>query len=209
MEVPQLAARLDRLAPGRRVLVAVDGPDAAGKTTLADRLAGEVRRPVVRASVDGWHRTRAERYRRGRDSAEGCYLDTYDYPALVSRLLQPFAAGESSLPTAAFDRLADTAGELWATDVAPNALLLVDGVFLQRPELREHWDLVVYLDVPDEVVLDRAVRRDAATARDADELVRRYRTRYLPAQALYRAAADPLTGADVVVSHRSGNDSTA
>ena len=59
---------------GRRAVVAVDGVDASGKTTLADRLAEAVapRPPVVRASIGDFHRPRAERYRRGRDSPEGC-----------------------------------------------------------------------------------------------------------------------------------------
>ena len=35
-----------------RVLVAVDGSDAAGKTTFADRLASAVEAPTVRVSVD-------------------------------------------------------------------------------------------------------------------------------------------------------------
>lgn len=48
--------------------VAIDGPDAAGKTILADELALLIERsgrPVIRASVDGFHRPRAERIARG------------------------------------------------------------------------------------------------------------------------------------------------
>jgi uridine kinase len=62
------------------IRVAVDGPDAAGKTVLADEL-GEALvargRAVIRASVDGFHRPR-ERYRRGPDSPEGYYEDSFD-----------------------------------------------------------------------------------------------------------------------------------
>jgi len=49
------------------VRTAIDGPDAAGKTTLADELAVALRergRDVIRASIDGFHRPRRERYRR-------------------------------------------------------------------------------------------------------------------------------------------------
>ena len=47
--------RLVELIDGQtrhRVLVAVDGSDAAGKTTFADRLASAVEAPTVRVSVD-------------------------------------------------------------------------------------------------------------------------------------------------------------
>ena len=48
--------------------VAIDGIDAAGKTTLADKLAPLIEaqgRPVIRASIDGFHRLRSLRYRPG------------------------------------------------------------------------------------------------------------------------------------------------
>jgi uridine kinase len=62
--------------------VAVDGIDAAGKTTLADNLVQPLEAhgiPVIRASIDGFHRPRADRYRRGADSPVGYYDDSFDY----------------------------------------------------------------------------------------------------------------------------------
>ena len=192
----ELAQLLRAVAPGSRVQVGVDGVDCSGKTTLADRLADELRphRPVVRASIDGFHRPRAERYRRGRESAEGCYLDTFDLPALHQRLLDPFAAG---LPcqTVAFDLHADAPLSPEPVLPAADAVLLVDGVFLLRPELAHLWDLVLHLRVPEEEVLRRAALRDGA---DALPL---YRTRYLPAQRLYEAECSPADRADVVIDN--------
>jgi uridine kinase len=50
--------------PGdRRVLVAVDGVDGAGKTTFADALLALLARPVVRASADDFLHRREVRYR--------------------------------------------------------------------------------------------------------------------------------------------------
>jgi uridine kinase len=86
---------------GRRILqvelshptrVAIDGPDAAGKTTLARELEHVLERsgrPVIRASIDGFHRPRAERLARGPESPDGYYFDSFDYPALRSALLEP------------------------------------------------------------------------------------------------------------------------
>ena len=59
----EMVAALRRPHPVR---VAVDGPDAAGKTTLADELAAvlEARgRTAIRASVDGFHRPALNLYR--------------------------------------------------------------------------------------------------------------------------------------------------
>lgn len=183
-------------APDRRVRVAIDGVDASGKTTLADRLGQAVAlsRPVARASVDSFHHPRAHRYRRGRTSPEGCYRDTFDLDALRGRLLQPFAR-DGSYSVEVFDCGADQPLPAPVLQILPDAALLVDGVFLQRPELRDVWDLVIHLQVPEEEILRRAARRDGA---DAPAL---YRARYLPAQRLYEAEARPAAQADVVLDN--------
>lgn len=149
-------------------------------------------------SVDDWHLPRAVRIRRGDESPEGCYHDSFDVEALVRDLLQPFAAGAPRVRTACFDHRADSPVDV-RTDAGPQAVLVVEGVFLLRPELRPHWDLAVHLHVSDDVVLRRAVARDCDLLGGEDAVVRRYERRYLPAQALYRQEADPLATADVVV----------
>lgn len=77
--VGRLVALVDAIDLAHPTRVAVDGPDAAGKTTLADELGialNDAGREVIRASVDGFHRPRVERYRRGPDSPEGYYEDS-------------------------------------------------------------------------------------------------------------------------------------
>ena len=61
-----------------------------------------------------------------------------------------------------FDSFHDVAfAEEWVT-VGEHAIVLVDGVFLQRPELLEEWDLLIWLDVDAETMLSRATARDVA-----------------------------------------------
>ncbi len=92
----ELVERLAGLIEGTRcshpTRVAIDGPDAAGKTTLADELASAPRangRSVMRASADGFHRRRAQRQRRGPDSPHGYCEDSFDYVGLRTSLLDP------------------------------------------------------------------------------------------------------------------------
>jgi uridine kinase len=197
----RLARVIDHLHRDGRVLVAVDGPDAAGKTTLTRQLADAVQRPVVTASLDGWHNPRETRTRRGADSAEGCYLDSFDYDALCVRLLVPFRAGHDIVQTAGFDYRSDQPITAEAVGVPPTAALLLDGVFLQRPELRGRWDLTVYLHVPESVTLARAAQRDGDLFGDEKELLERYERRYLPAQRIYADDAAPMHNADIVVDN--------
>ena len=167
---------------------------------LARDVAGRLVRPVVHASLDGWHNRREVRLRRGAESAEGYYRDSFDSGALVRECLGPFASGACRVRTASFDYRTDRGVDI-QQEVARDAVLLFDGVFLLRPELRAHWDLRVYLHVPESVTLTRAVQRDVQLFGSEEDVRRRYEHRYLPGQALYRQEAAPLDYADVLLDN--------
>jgi uridine kinase len=184
-----------------RVAVAIDGPDAAGKTALADRLAEVLTGTVIRASVDSFHRPKAERWRRGSLSAAGYYHGSFDYEALQERLVGPFLAGAPAVRTATYDYREDVDVHGRDVPVLGRAVLIVDGIFLLRPELRAWWTLAVHLHVTPEESLRRALRRDGEYVESRDDLERRYRERYLTGQELYRAQAGPEKAAHVVVDN--------
>jgi uridine kinase len=195
-----------RVSP--RVLVAVDGPDAAGKTTLADALAhvlapGAGPVAVLRASMDDFHRPRADRYRRGELSAEGYYRDAFDVDAFVDACAHPFRSGADAVRLRSFAYRTDTAPDAGPVPVARRAVLVVDGVFLLRPELAPLWTVSIHLRVPAAESLRRALTRDVDLMGSADEVRRRYLARYLPAQAIYRDEADPESVADIVIDNES------
>ncbi|PWW64733.1 hypothetical protein DFQ13_103707 [Actinokineospora spheciospongiae] len=84
--IGRLAEAISSATIAHPLRVAIDGPPAAGKTTLADELAVVLRaqdRDVIRATVDDFLFPRAQRYRRGRYSAEGCYLDAHDHADVI------------------------------------------------------------------------------------------------------------------------------
>lgn len=195
-----IAAHLMRLLAERtRVLVAFDGPDAAGKTTLADHVAAQMGGAAVRASVDDFHRPAAERSARGALSPEGYYWDTFALDD-VRGLLDAFASGEREVTTRTFDFRTDLPSV--HHEVVPrSAALRVDGVFLLRPELRAHWDVAVYVHVPEAVTIDRALHRDVHLFGDEQTVLLRYRSKYLPGQALYRSIAAPLDAAHLVIDN--------
>jgi uridine kinase len=205
----ELAARIAAVRRPHPVRVALDGVDAAGKTTLADDLAGALRqlgRPVVRATLDGFHRPAAERYRRGASSPLGYYLDSFDYAELLAQLLGPLGPGGSRrVRRVVFDCQADAPAAAPVESVPPDAVLLFDGVFLLRPELRGCWDYSVFVRADFAVTVARAERRDAARFGGAAEVRRRYGARYVPGQLLYLAECDPGRWASVVVDN---NDPT-
>jgi uridine kinase len=149
-------------APDRLTRIGIDGVDAAGKTVLAEEIAQLLtkrERPCVRVSVDYFERPPGERYERGDLSPEGYYLDTFDVDRFRAHVL---SIG------------------------GPTALVIVaDGVFLQRPELADLWDVTVWVEVDLEVAVRRGAERDRPWFDSLEEVEERYRIRYLPAQRRY------------------------
>ena len=78
----------------------------------------------------------------------------------------------------------------WTTG-PQDATLVVDGVFLNRPELRGLWNWSVWLEVPVEVADARLIARDG----------RGLTARYLGGQELYLAQARPRVAASVIVDN--------
>lgn len=183
------------------VLVAVDGVDGAGKSVFAGHLTARLRdvgRRVVHASVDDFHRPRAERYRRGRDSPAGFWLDSFDYDRLRGDLLDPLSAGGSRrYRTAVHDLATDRRlDEPWQT-AADGTVLVLDGLFLHRDELAGYWDLSVFLDVPFAVTARRMAARDGTSA-DPDHPTMQ---RYVEAQRLYFESCRPVQRASIVIDN--------
>jgi len=196
-----LADRITGVARPHPVRVAIDGVDGVGKTTLADDLVDPLRRrqvPVIRASIDGFHNPRSVRYRLGRSSPIGYFRDSFNHDALTAGLLRPLGPGGSgSYRRAVFDYRIDAEVEVPSELAEPNAVLLFDGVFLHRPELRPHWDFSVFLDAPFDVTIARCARRDGGSP-DVNAAENR---RYVDGQQLYLQECEPARVATMVIHH--------
>jgi uridine kinase len=191
-----------------RIRIGVDGRDAAGKTTFADRLAAESVAAGIetyRASIDDWQQPPEIRYRQGRFSPDGYYFDGFDFEGARRRLLEPFSTG-ASFNLRAYDierEVAIQGGEIVA---GPRSLLIVDGVFLFRPELDGCFELGVYLRVSGRTSIDRGLVRDVARSGDAILERQLYEQRYAPAQDRYDAEVSPEDFADVVIDNEDVED---
>ena len=197
----RVAALVPEATDGACTRVGIDGVDGSGKTVFAAELAGALReagREVVQVSLDDFHHVREVRYRRGRTSPEGFWLDSFDYPRFAADVLEPLGPGGS--------RRYRPRGHDLATDevldepfaLAPaGGVLVADGLFLHRAELEGLWDFTVFLEVPFEVTAARMAVRDG-THPDPEHPSM---ARYVQAQRRYFTERAPWTRADVVVDN--------
>ena len=179
------------------VMLGVDGVDGVGKTTVADAMADALRvrrRPVVRVGLDDFLRPARQRYARGRSSAEGYFRDSVDVEAFRASVVAPARAGLPVTPRV-FDHRADVPLVADPVPVDGSTVVVVDGLFLHRPELVAAWDVSGFLDAPSEATAARMGGRDATPTDPGPPA----NARYVGGQRLYLAECRPARLATVVV----------
>lgn len=86
----------------------------------------------------------------------------------------------------------DAAAFRAAVESTPGTIV-ADGIFLHKPELRDAFDLTIWLEVERPVALARAIARDG--------MADRYAARYTPAEDRYLEEIGPAGLADLVVEN--------
>ncbi|KAA0023674.1 uridine kinase [Antrihabitans cavernicola] len=189
----------------RPLRIAIDGITAAGKTTLANELAAGIEglgRPTIRLSMDGFHRPRDYRHRQGRDSAIGYYQDAYDFDAFARHVLTPLGpGGDRRYRERIIDLVSDQPIREAPALAEADAVVVVDGSFLQTRELAGLWDEVVFVDTTPREARERGVRRDAGQLGGPERAAALFDLRYHAACRIYVDDVDPRSAASVVIDN--------
>ena len=188
---------------GHPVRVAVDGITAAGKSTFAAELADAIAgRTGVHLSTDDYHHRRERRRRQGPLSGDGYYEDAYDFAAFRDRVLVPLGpGGDLRYQPRHHDLESDELIDDEPVSAAADDVIVVDGSFLQRPELAPHWDAVVWLDTSFAAALERALVRDQQLFGGPAKVREAYELRYHAACRRYLREVRPVESAAVVVAN--------
>ncbi|MBQ7825929.1 MAG: (d)CMP kinase [Clostridia bacterium] len=166
-----LCMRIDALLSGKaHVLIAIDGPAASGKTTLAARLSKRYGADVLH--MDDYflqpHQRTPERY-----AQPGGNVDRERF---LSEVLLPLSRGESYIRRR-FDCGSMTLLE--GVTVRPAALTVVEGSYSLHPQLAGYYDLRVLLTV------DAGTQSARILARNGVEKHRQFIERWIPLENRY------------------------
>ncbi|WP_096176272.1 hypothetical protein [Cohaesibacter sp. ES.047] len=149
---------------GHRRLVALAGPPACGKSTLAVDLAARLEQaghPTKVVPMDGFHLHNQILLDRGLLSRKGA-PETFDVAGFASLVARLTKKQEIFFPV--FDRQRDIAiaGAEVVSEACQTVILEGNYLLLDAPEWRglcEHWSLSIWLDVPFPVLRERLIKR--------------------------------------------------
>jgi uridine kinase len=142
------------------------------------------------------------RHRQGRLSPDDYYEDARDLNAIRNLPLEPLGPdGDRGYVTQTFDLELDQPSEPEVQQAGENAVLIVDGTFLQRPELRSAWDFVIFLHVPEDEAHRRGIIPDRIAMGQQPDPSELYLERYGPAFSRYELECNPADQADVRIDN--------
>ncbi|MCL6600392.1 MAG: hypothetical protein K6T81_16910 [Alicyclobacillus macrosporangiidus] len=191
--VSEILAVIHRLHVGGRFILGIDGLSRSGKTTLAEDLRVELLKAGKNVCVfhmDDHIVDRKTRYNTGHEPWYEYYALQWDVDYLRENLFMKLRQSHELTLNFYND---DLDQQFTRTVLIPDqCVIVVEGVFLQRPEWREFLDYCVYLDCPREV----RFARERASVQAALE---KFKTRYWKAEDHYLESVRPFAIADMVV----------
>lgn len=158
-----------------RMIVAIEGRCASGKSTLAKQLQESCGWPVVH--MDDFF-LRPEQRTPERYAQPG---GNVDYERFSAEVLAPWSRGER-VCYRPFDCHTMTLSD--PVDLPDAPVLLVEGSYSCHPALREFYDLKVFLTLSPELQMERII------ARNGEEHAEVFRQRWIPLEEAYFAACD-------------------
>lgn len=174
-----------------RFVVGIDGLSRSGKTTYVKQLKNSLKNhPVIVFHIDDFVVERQKRYHTGVEEWYEYYQLQWDVLELKDQLFSCLKrSSQLSLPV--YDPVHDQCG--WEVFHLPErAVVLVEGVFLQRTEWRKYFDLVIFLDCP-------KYKRWNREANGVKQNLRKFEERYWKAEAFYLKTVRPDKRADFII----------
>ena len=172
-----LVTALDRaLAEKPRILLAIEGGSASGKSTLADLLTAIYPDTALFHADDFFLRT--EQRTAARYAQPGGNLDR---ERLESEILIPLSRNETAVYRS-FDCRALSLRE--SVGVPPGRLNIVEGSYSLHPELARYYDLSVFLDISPETQRSRILERNGP------EWAQQFFERWIPLEQTYFQKTD-------------------
>ena len=146
-------------------VVGVDGLGGAGKSTVSNSLKLKLQNKGYESYVlhmDDFIHTEHIRYNESNEEWYCYYNIQWRYDYLVKEILLPIKnGGKIDKLIELYDKENDNY-VLEPLEILQGCILLLEGIFLQRKELKGYLDFVIYIDVPKKLRLGRVLDRKSS-----------------------------------------------
>ena len=177
------------------LLIGIDGLGGSGKTTYAYKLQRQLEGSMI-FHLDDFIHKKEVRYNENYEEWYCYYHLQWRYDYLIQKLLLPLKSGLDVNETIEVYNRETDSYTLRKIEIPVGTTVIIEGVFLQRPELRPYFETVIYLEMDKETRLKRISDRDTYMG-SKEEIALRYEQRYFPAEEKYIEQCNPLALADV------------
>jgi uridine kinase len=187
----------------RPFILGVAGGTCSGKTTVAERLVeivGEDHLALIK--LDSYYRTWDDQPLERRVQVNYDHPDAFDWPLLTLHVRELCAGNAVPVPVYDYANYTRT-GE--ARVVGPARIVVIEGILvLNEPELRDLFDLKVYVDADADLRLIRRLERDVVErGRTAESVIAQYLETVRPSHLQFIEPSK--RHADVIVPHGGMN----
>ena len=177
-------------------LIGIDGLGGSGKTMYAYKLQRQLEGSMI-LHLDDFVHKKEVRYNENYEEWYCYYHLQWRYDYLIQKLLLPLKSGLDVNETIEVYNRETDSYMLRKIEIPVGTTVIVEGVFLQRPELRPYFETVIYLELDKETRLKRISNRDIYMG-NKKEIALKYEQRYFPAEEMYIEQCNPVALADVV-----------
>ncbi|WP_029037042.1 uridine kinase [Salinimicrobium xinjiangense] len=162
------------------LIIGIAGGTGSGKTTVVNQIIEELKNEEVDViSQDSYYQDTSHLTYEERTKINFDHPKSIDFDLLVSHLKELKAGKSIQQPVYSFKEHNRT-GETIIID--PRKVIIVEGILiLTHPDIREMFDIKIYVHADSDERLIRRLKRDIAErGRDLDEVLNRYQTTLKP-----------------------------
>jgi len=198
--VDAIVQKRGAVAPKRAVLVGLSGIDGSGKGFVTAGLAKALRAKslnVAPISADDWLNL-PDVCISNENCAEHFYQHAIRFDEMFERLILPL---KQNCRINIMADCADARATIYRKDryeFCRVDVVLLEGIFLFKPQYRHHFDLRLWIDCSFERALKRAIKRGQEGLLPA-ETQHAFETIYFPAQRIHADRDDPRGAADIIL----------
>ena len=194
----------------RSLLVGVSGIDGCGKGYLAGQFLAHLGfhgvTPAI-VNVDGWLNLPEKRFDQTAP-AENFYENAIRFDDFFKQLVIPLRDRRSVHLVADFVEETASHYRKHTYDFKDVSVVLVEGIFLFKPQYRNYFDLTIWIDCSFSIALARAINRAQEGLSPANTIAA-YDTIYFPAQRIHLAQDQPREHADLIFENNQGTNGPA